>query len=48
MESAISKFREKKYLLVYTSKFSNVFKAKVAFLYNKDVGLIELIEYPDK
>ena len=44
MEQAIIELRNKKFMPVSKPKMSNVFKSKVCFLFNKEIGLIEIIE----
>lgn len=47
IETAISKLRKQKYVMVSKPAEAVAFKgSKVAFLFNKNVGLIELVEAP--
>ncbi len=44
LEQAIRDLRLMRYLPVSKPKMSNVFNTLVCFLYNKDIGLIEILE----
>lgn len=44
MEQAIKDLRIKKFMPVSKPKMSNVFKSIVCFLFNKEIGLIEILE----
>lgn len=44
MEQAIKDLRKKKYMPVSRPKVSNVFNSMVCFLFNKEIGLIEILE----
>lgn len=44
LESAIEKMRKERFVIVKEKSISDVFKKEVVFLYNRDIGFVELIE----